>query len=169
MKEWKEYVIPFSGLKAGKHEFSFKLNKEFLDTFNYTDIDDTACDVALTLDKKSNMLVFDSEITGWISCPCDRCADPVQVDIHGNNTLYVKFSDEDKEGTDEITYIKPEAYEFQIAPYLYEYLVTSIPHKRVHDEGNCNEEVIAKLEKLSSDQNKIDPRWGKLKDLNLEL
>lgn len=166
---WKEYTIQFSGLKPGIHTFQFELDQQFLASFDYNDTEEAEIKAEVQLDKKTNMLVVDTKLTGYVVCSCDRCTYPVKIEINSDNKLYVKFSDEEKEGTEEIIYIGQEEYQLNMAPFLYEYVVTSIPQRRVHEDGACNQEMINKLENLTAQENNTDPRWGKLKDLNLEL
>ena len=40
--ELKEFDIAFAGLKQGKHEFSFELDKEFFESFGYDDFNSAA-------------------------------------------------------------------------------------------------------------------------------
>jgi uncharacterized metal-binding protein YceD (DUF177 family) len=62
-----------------------------------------------------------------------------------------------------------------VQQYIYELIVLSIPLKRVHpgvEDGTLDSEVLDKLEELSinnnenkNDEDEIDPRWDKLKNL----
>ena len=35
MKVTNEFLIPFIGLKLGKHQFEFQIKKKFFDSFDY--------------------------------------------------------------------------------------------------------------------------------------
>jgi len=72
--------------------------------------------------------------------------------------------------------ILPHAeYEINIAQYMYELIVLSVPLKRIHpgvEDGTLNSDMLDKLEELRpkglEDKNKnedIDPRWNTLKKL----
>ena len=37
MKAMKEFIIPFVGLKLGKHHFEYKIEQPFFDHFEYDD------------------------------------------------------------------------------------------------------------------------------------
>ena len=66
-------------------------------------------------------------------------------------------------------------FEVNIQQYIYELIVLSIPLKRVHpgvEDGTLESDVLDKLEELSinnnenkNDEDEIDPRWDKLKNL----
>jgi len=72
-------------------------------------------------------------------------------------------------------------FEIDIAQYIYEMIVLSIPLRRVHPgikDGSLNTEALVKLKELTIKEQKkekkekkeekeenIDPRWDKLKQL----
>ena len=64
-------------------------------------------------------------------------------------------------------------YQINIAQYVYEMLVLSVPLKKVHPgvlDGTLKSEVLDKLEELQPKDTKenkedIDPRWDALKKL----
>ena len=93
----------------------------------------------------------------------------VDVDVFGEEKLIVKFGSESYQETEEIMILPDNAFEINLAPNIYEYIMVSIPQKRVHFEGLCNQDVIDELEKVEQkEDNEIDPRWSTLKDINLE-
>ena len=68
--------------------------------------------------------------------------------------------------------ISREAHEIVIDQYLFEFIVLSLPVKRIHPDdpdGNpaCNKEMMKKLNQyLINDEQKInDPRWDDLKSI----
>ena len=52
----KEFLIPFVGLKIGKHFFDFEINSSFFDAFEYSPIQNGVLNAKLELDKKETML-----------------------------------------------------------------------------------------------------------------
>ena len=50
---------------------------------------------------------------------------------------------------------------------LYEFISLSLPLKNVHPKGECDSQMIEKVNEFSrvEEEEKIDPRWGKLKNL----
>ena len=55
MKQLKEFIIPFIGLKLGKHSFDFKINKTFFEYFEYEDFNNSEIDLDVLLIKKNTM------------------------------------------------------------------------------------------------------------------
>jgi uncharacterized metal-binding protein YceD (DUF177 family) len=88
--------------------------------------------------------------------------------------LVVKFGHEFNDEHDEILILPHEAYQVNVAQYIYELIVLSTPSKRVHPnvvDGTMQSDALRKLEELRINEEKTveeestDPRWDKLKDL----
>lgn len=166
------FAIPFVGLKLGLHEFEFEIDKSFFETLPFSLIEDGLLKAYLGLEKKETMLIANLGIDGHIYTSCDRCTDDLIQQIDGEFTLYYTFGQEESE--DENLIILPlESYQIDIAQPLYELISLSLPSKLVHDNAQCNEEMVALISKyqqtLKSEKDKdqeIDPRWSALKNLN---
>lgn len=169
MRVLSEYTIQFEGLKQGTHFFEFEVDNKFFEEFDCFDYDDSSFKVNLEFTKQSTMLLLKFEFDGYISVPCDRCLDEVDVDVEGEETLIVKFGNEAYDETEEILVLPNHEYEINVAKYIYEYIQVAMPYKRAHKDGECNREVIKALEKVELKQEKeVDPRWSSLKDIKIE-
>lgn len=171
MKKLIEYIIPFSGLKAGEHVFNYTVGKSFLDKFENDDIIDIALEVVVKMFKNNRLLEFDFFLKGKSTFECDRCLENVELPVDFHSRLIVKLEDVD-EVEDEIIYLKPDETEIDISKYVYESIVFSIPPRKVHPEdkkgkSGCNPEMIKKLESLlvKNPPEETDPRWNDLKNL----
>ena len=71
MKKLNEYLIPFVGLKLGKHQFEYQINKTLFDHFDYDEFENAAIQVDLVLEKKSLMLELHFKHKGSVYVPCD--------------------------------------------------------------------------------------------------
>lgn len=168
----KEFVIPFSGLKEGIHSYNFEISKEFFENISYSQIDEGNIQLEFVLEKRNTMMILEFKIDGEIQAPCDRCLDPVTAHIESENKLYVKFGEESSNDSEEIVVLHESDYEIDIAPYTYEFIVLAIPSRIVHEEKDCNQEYLEKLEEYSyhteeseDDEEETDPRWDALKKL----
>ncbi|HEX8017913.1 MAG TPA: DUF177 domain-containing protein, partial [Flavobacterium sp.] len=56
MSKTKEFLIPFVGLKLGKHHFEYQISKKFFEDFDYDEFQASDIKVSLVLDKGSNLL-----------------------------------------------------------------------------------------------------------------
>lgn len=164
-----QYIIPIVGLALGEHEFEFKIEDEFLKEFE-TDILQT-CDITLTLgiNKTDNYYAFDYTFKGNVGVPCDRCTETYQQPIDCHYRLIVKHAsevDEQEEGDLELTFIDQGVTQLNIINDIYDYIMISLPFRKVHPEGECNEEIINYLENnKKSSEEAIDPRWEALSKL----
>ena len=54
MRKLKDYTISFAGLKQGKHQFIYNIDKKFLELFSFDEINDTQQTITVDLEKKIN-------------------------------------------------------------------------------------------------------------------
>lgn len=92
---------------------------------------------------------LDFEAAGELIIPCDRCLAPLSVEIDTERSLVVKESDDDEIDDDDLLIISRSEYQLQLAPWIREMILLSLPMKNVHDEGDCDAEMIKKLEDMS--------------------
>lgn len=148
-KSKKEYVIPFSGLSLGEHEFDFEVNDAFFENRPYSEIQNGKFKVHVLLTKYSTMLSLHIEIEGETDVLCDKCSEPFMLPIISSNDLMVKIGfDESNKEDEDVLFIAAGDYELDIEQQLYEYIATALPYSRVHPEGECNEEVLKEIEKI---------------------
>ena len=79
MNYFKQFVIQFSGLKNGDHNFNFEVTDKFFEKIEYSEIKKGKVNVDVLLNKQENMLVFNFSINGFVNVICDRCSDPFYV------------------------------------------------------------------------------------------
>ena len=175
MKDLKEFNIPFVGLKEGKHEFQYLIDNKFFEAFNFDEYVNTSIEVLLTFVKKSTLfeLVFVAE--GSVELPCDVTNELFNQEIKSELPLVVNFGPEYNSDNEEILVLPHEAYEMNVAQFIYEMIVLAVPNKRVHPkvlDGTMESEAINKLKELTIKEENLvvdtDPRWDKLKNLITE-
>ena len=175
MKQLKEYNIPFVGLKEGNHTFEFDINEKFFDLFKFDDYNKANIKALVDFTKKPNLLNLMFTINGTVNVPCDTTNEPFDLAIEGEMPLIVKFGYEYNDDNDEILILPNEAYQINVAQYIYELVVLSVPSKKIHPkvlDGTMESEALNKLRELTITNKKTvveddttDPRWDKLKDL----
>ena len=173
MMKKKEFSVPFSGLKQGKHEFDYVVNNEFFESFGYTDFNDAELKLHVLLNKKSTMLEFKLAANGIVNVDCDITSEPYDQSISTELDLVVKFGDEYNDENDEILIIPHGEHQVNIAQYAYEMIVLAVPQKRIHPgvlDGTLDSDAIKKLEELQPKERRdnkedTDPRWDALKKL----
>ena len=176
MKPLKAYDIQFVGLKLGKHIYDYEINQTFFEYFEFDEFNTINVNLNIHLEKKTTLLELNFSGNGSVNINCDVSNEPYDQPINFNFNLVVKFGQEYNNENDSILIIPHGSYEINIAQYIYELIVLSIPQKRIHpgvEDGTLNSEILRKLEDLSpnadlkgeSSSNDIDPRWNKLKKL----
>jgi uncharacterized metal-binding protein YceD (DUF177 family) len=169
----KEFFIPFSGLKLGKHEFVYEIDNVFFESFEYQEFNGASVQVTAILEKMSNMMELEIEAEGTVNVDCDMTGEPFDQPIQSDLHLVIKFGEEYNDEDDEILIIPHGEYQINIAQYIYEMLVLAVPQKRVHPgvlDGTLKSEILDKLEELQPKEEKkpsekTDPRWDDLKKL----
>lgn len=169
----KEFNIPFSGLKQGKHNFNFQIDNTFFVSFEYDEFNDANIALDVVLQKTSTMLELEFEASGTVNVDCDITSEPYDQAMDANLHLVVKFGEEYNDEDDEILILPQGEHQVNIAQYVYEMLVLAVPQKRVHpgiEDGTLKSEVLDKLQELQPKEKRIskeesDPRWDELKKL----
>ena len=179
MKNTKEYLIPFIGLKLGKHHFEYQISKSFFEIFDYHEFNNSDIKVNVVLEKKSTIMELSFKHSGSVNVPCDMTNEEFDLPIKGKMKLIVRFGEVFNNDNEELLILPHGEYQIDIAQYIYEMIVLSVPLRRIHPgvkDGSLNTEALTKLKELSikelKKENKkvqkeenIDPRWDKLKQL----
>ena len=176
MKALKQFSIPFTGLKLGKHQFEFEIDKSFFDAFEYSLVKDGALKAEVELDKQETMLILHFHILGTIQLNCDKCLAEFGQSIEIKERQIVKFAEDDLESDDlEIIILNKKESAIDISEMIYEFINVAVPYinncEQAGQDQICDPEMIAKLEKLSSgstekeEEQNDDPRWAALKKL----
>nr|WP_322623789.1 DUF177 domain-containing protein [uncultured Flavobacterium sp.] len=175
MKANKEFLIPFVGLKQGKHQFEFDIDKTFFDGFDFDEYNDAKVKVDLVFDKKSTMMELSFKHKGTVNVPCDLTNEDFDLPIKGKLNLIVKFGDAFNNDNEEILILPHGEYQVDVSQYIYEMIVLSVPNKRIHPgvkDGSVGAGILDKLEELApkeqqeiKEEENTDPRWDSLKKL----
>ena len=178
MRSNREFVIPFEGLKLGKHVFNLNVTDSFFADLEYALIEKGNVDIVFELEKKEVMMIGQFHLQGHVEKPCDRCTEMMQVSIDGSFQVIFKFSEGESEDENLIT-LAPHEFELKLAPICHEFITVLLPSRVIHEDGDCNEEMVELLKKYTlgsaedwedeegdDGDDDIDPRWSTLKDLN---
>jgi uncharacterized metal-binding protein YceD (DUF177 family) len=169
MNSLAQFIIPVTGLKPGSHQFDFEIDDSFFEHFEYSEIQKGKINLHLLIEKEDNLLDLHFTFNGHVRIPCDRCYEPFDLPIKGNERLILRFGDDYHEESEEIQVVPIGENHFDISSFIYEYIHLSLPVRRVHPENElgestCDPEIIHRLEDLSSHHGP-DPRWEVLAEL----
>lgn len=176
MKALKQFSIPFTGLKLGKHQFEFEIDKSFFDAFEHSLVKDGLLKAEVELDKQETMLILAFHIVGAIQLNCDKCLAEFSQPIEIKERQIVKFAEDELESDDlEIIVLNRKESEIDVSEMIYEYVNVAIPYINNCEQAGtgqkCDPEMIATLEKLAGgnaeneEEQTDDPRWEALKKL----
>jgi uncharacterized metal-binding protein YceD (DUF177 family) len=157
----KEFLWSFSGLKIGFHYLELPLAKEFFEELKHFEVLSGEGAADATLEKKETMLLLQLSIRSKVLVACDRCNEELTIPVEGNMELVYKFGNE--ESHDESLIVLPQdTYQIDLFQPIYELMVISFPSRFVHNEEECNPEIIKLLNQGEADDH--DPRWDILKE-----
>lgn len=171
MKSTNTYLIPFIGLKIGKHHFEYEIGKEFFDVFGFDEFENCAIKVKVVLEKKTTIMELNFAHKGTVAVPCDVTGVLFDLPIKGKIKLVVQFGDKYNNDNEELLILPHGEYQIDVAQYTYEMIALSIPAKRIHPgvkDGTLQSEVFNELKSNDNEilkKDEIDPRWDKLKQL----
>lgn len=177
MKANIDTTIQFSGLKSGRYEYNYILDSGFFRSFENEELCDGNVEFAVNLEKNERHLLINFTFKGIIKSTCDRCLGELEIPVEGEQTLCVKFSDTETSEDEDVVFLPEDAYQIDLAQWMYEYVAISLPMLKVHPEGECDPEMVKFIceERIEDEMNsnevrelpdgESDPRWDALKQL----
>lgn len=166
-----QFNIEFSGLIEGTYDYDFSINKQFFETFEYSELNEAAIHCGVEMQKQQGMLVFIFSIEGVLNLTCDRCLGTLDFPVKTYHEFYVKFGKETHEESENVFVLSDTEHQINIAQYIYEYILLCIPAKVTHPdnekgESTCDQAFLDMLKKFEPEINShADPRWEALKKL----
>ena len=159
MANKRAFEIAFVGLKPGIHEFNYTVDDKFFAEKGATDITNIEAHIKLVLDKKIGFMLLKFEIGGSADVVCDRCNNILSQDLWDEFNMLVKLVENPEEMNSQeedpdVFYISKTESHLQIANWIYELVLLSVPMQRMcktEDIGGaqCNKEVLEKLKLMS--------------------
>ncbi len=174
----REFEIAFVGLKPGLHHFEYQVDDKFFANYGEQDFSNCNATAKLELDKKNGFMFLKFDIDGTVDVNCDRCGNPLTLQLWDEFKVMVKLVDNpdemnEQEEDPDVYYISHGESHLHLADWIYEFINLSIPLQKTclpDEEGNtqCNQEVLAKLSQATETDKAANPMWealNKLKDL----
>jgi|SRR5690606_8402972 len=161
MKTKREFEIAWQGLKPGIHEYTYNIDQTFFEEEvqgQELGFSEAQISVRLSFDKETNFFMLHFAITGQATVPCDRCGENFSMQLWDEFDLMLKLSDLEKGAMEEqnadVIFISRQETVIDIKPWIYEYILLSIPLQKVHPnntEGQptCDPKTLALLNKMN--------------------
>ncbi len=171
MASKRTFEIAFVGLKQGVHEFNYVVDDKFFVEKGNPDFSNCQANIKLLLDKKSSFMLLKFEIGGKADITCDRCGNPLPMDIWDEFNMLIKLVENpdemnEQEEDPDVHYISRTESHFDVGNLIYEFVLLSFPLQKMCSEEEiggpqCNKEVLDKLKamEVKEEQTNANQLW----------
>ena len=144
------FIIPLNGLAAGENRFFWHVGKEFFDGFDNTEVLESQLDIEVVAEKSGRYIGIDCAVHGCVVVECDRCMEDLEMPVDVDIMLSVKFSDsgssdEVSDNDREVIFVPADDTDLDLGQIVYDYVCTSLPMQRMHEDGECNPDALRYL------------------------
>ncbi len=147
MGKFTAYKVQLASLPDGKHEQDFEIGTEFFKNMENSDIVNSDVKVHLDLVKRHDTYDCTFHCKGVVQVPCDRCLDPIDIEVDTDYHVVVKYGENYDDGADNLLVIPFSNTFLNVAYILYDTILLTIPLRHVHPLGKCNRAMAAVLSK----------------------
>jgi uncharacterized metal-binding protein YceD (DUF177 family) len=161
----REFDIAFVGLKPGVHHYQYEIEDKFFTDFKQPDFSGCNATVKLALEKNTSFMRLKFEVGGMVDVSCDRCGNPLTMELWDEFNMLVKLVDDPDEMNEteedpDVYYISRTESHLHLAEWIYEFISLSVPLQKMCSEEEmggpqCNKEVLAVLKKLEATNNEF--------------
>lgn len=146
-----EYKVHISGLADGKYRYEFPIKDDFFITYANDSIKGADLVAFVELEKGSGWMNLTCNVKGEITSYCDRCLEELVLPFDVSSNIAVKHAKlgEKIESEDDFLILDHSEGELDLTQFLYDTICVNIPMKKIHKEGECNQQMISKLEQLN--------------------
>jgi len=156
----RDFEIAFVGLKPGIHVYEYNLDDKFFQEKGCNDLANVKAHVKLSLEKNSGFMLLKFDVGGKADVSCDRCGNPLTMDLWDEFNMVVKLVDNpdemnEQEEDPDIWYISRTESHIAVSDWIYEFIMLSFPMQRMCSEEKiggpqCNKEVLEKLKQMEA-------------------
>lgn len=165
------FVVPINGLTQGGTEFDWRADGTFFGKFDNSEILDAELSIGVHVEKAARYIGVDCSVRGTVRVVCDRCLEDLTLPVDTAFKLSVKFGEENgtaDAGDREIVMIPEGMAELDLSQFIYDYVCTSLPMRRVHPDGECNPDTLKYLkveDSAEADSPAVENPFAALKDI----
>ena len=133
MSEKNHYIIDLKRLPVGTHTFDITLDDAFFKSLEKTEILSGNVECQATLNLREEDYQLNIAVRGTVFVVCDRCLDPMSLEIDDNQEI---FSDEEDEEP-----LNSKLSTLNLSWLAYEIVSINIPIVHSHQAGECNKQM----------------------------
>lgn len=152
-------------------QFNYVVDDAFFQQREGGEIRGGNVDVKLEVEHKGDFFDLTFWMEGKIITACDRCLDDLVLDVDTDYHVALKYAAETNADNDEVIEVAESERYYDLTDIIYDTIALTIPMKHVHADGECNEAMVAELQKHSRQaeteevKENNDPRWDALRKL----
>ena len=160
MANRRAFEIAFVGLKPGIHEFNYELDDQFFREKGAEDLANVSANIKLLFEKNNGFMLLKFEVGGRTDVTCDRCGNPLKIDLWDEFKMLVKLVDNademnEQEEDPDVFYLSRTESHMDVSNWLYDFVLLSVPMQRMCAKekmggSQCNTEVLEKLKEMES-------------------
>jgi len=143
--------IDIKGIAPGEHRYDFHVDGSLFEVYENDTVSDADVDVSALLVKGAGYLRLTLEMSGEVTVACDRCLADLDIPVDVVQSFVVKFpgsADEDQECAEDEILMGPDASELDLSQVIYDYICTSLPIRKVHEDGKCDPEMMERMKDI---------------------
>ena len=133
MSEKSHYIIDLSRLSIGTHSFDIQLDNDFFASLEKSEILSGQVAAKATLNLREEDYQLNIAVQGTVFVVCDRCLDPMPIDIDAKDEMIASESLNDEPGA--------LNEELDLTWLAYEIVSINIPLVHSHQAGECNKQM----------------------------
>ena len=131
MSEKNHYIIDLKRLPVGTHSFDITLDDAFFKSLEKTEILSGNVECQATLNLREEDYQLNIAVRGTVFVVCDRCLDPMPLEIEVNDEMIDSLNDAAELPNDEL----------DLSWLAYEIVSINIPLVHSHQAGECNTQM----------------------------
>ena len=147
MGKYSAYKVQLASLPEGKFEQEFVCDTQFFKNMENPDVVNSDVKVHLDLEYRNGIYNLDFTFKGLVQVPCDRCLDPIDIEVDTTYNIKVEYGDSYDDASDDLLIIPAANPYLNVAYMLYDTILLAIPMRHVHPLGKCNRAMAAALSK----------------------
>ena len=132
--------IDLSMLEEGVHEAEYVLDDAFFQSLEQTEISGGAVRAKTVIRRHNESFLLTLAVEGNVIVTCDRCLEPVTMEVKSEDELSVRLGDRNDEDESGMTVDRRQPV-LDLGWLLYEESETSLPVVCRHREGECNPQM----------------------------
>ena len=146
MENRHEIALDLGTLAMGQQIREYVLDDAFFAALDQDEILGGQCKATVDILARPESASLRIAVTGVAKVVCDRCLDPMEVQLEPfEESVLLKLAPEAGED-DEAIYVAENKPVFDLGWLLYELIAVRLPVVHCHPEGQCNPEMAVLLE-----------------------